>query len=66
MALVVLLFFSSVLLNIVDAVFMCYALDLDTQSVTKAEVHEVFSQVWDLLSTGCYAQEPTFWQASNA
>ncbi|KAL3151941.1 hypothetical protein ABBQ32_001067 [Trebouxia sp. C0010 RCD-2024] len=45
MALVVLLFFSSVLLNIVDAVFMCYALDLDTQSVTKAEVHEVFSQV---------------------
>lgn len=45
MALVVLLFFSSVLLNIVDAVFMCYALDLDTQSVTKSEVHEVFSQV---------------------
>lgn len=47
MALVVLLFFSSVLLNIVDAVFMCYALDLDTQSVTKSEVHEVFSQVRD-------------------
>ncbi|DBA76839.1 TPA: hypothetical protein ACH3X2_008854 [Trebouxia sp. C0005] len=45
MALVVLAFFSSVLLNIVDAVFMCYALDLDTQSVTKSEVHEVFSQV---------------------
>ena len=50
MALVVLLFFSSVLLNIVDAVFMCYALDLDTQSVTKSEVHEVFSQVRSLLS----------------
>ena len=47
MAVVVLLFFSSVLLNIVDAVFMCYALDLDTQSVTKSEVHEVFSQVRD-------------------
>ncbi len=45
MALVVLAFFSSVLLNIVDAVFMCYALDLDTQCVTKSEVHEVFSQV---------------------
>lgn len=50
MALVVLLFFSSVLLNIVDAVFMCYALDLDTQSVTKSEVHEVFSQVRDAPS----------------
>ena len=45
MAVVVLAFFSSVLLNIVDAVFLCYALDLDTQSVTKSEVHEVFSQV---------------------
>ncbi len=50
MALVVLAFFSSVLLNIVDAVFMCYALDLDTQSVTKSEVHEVFSQVSMSLS----------------
>ena len=45
MSLVVLIFFSSVLLNVVDAVFMCYAMDLDTQSVTKSEVHEVFSQV---------------------
>jgi len=50
MALVVLAFFSSVLLNIVDAVFMCYALDLDSQSVTKSEVHEVFSQVSISLS----------------
>lgn len=45
MSLVVLIFFSSVLLNVVDAVFMCYAMDLDTQSVTKPAVHEVFSQV---------------------
>ena len=29
---------------------MCYALDLDTQSVTKSEVHEVFSQVSMSLS----------------
>ena len=45
MSAVVLAFFSSVLLNVIDAVFLCYALDLDTQSVTKQEVHEVFSQV---------------------
>ena len=45
MALVVLSFFGSVLLNIVDAVFVCYALDRDTQTVTQPEVHEVFSQV---------------------
>ncbi len=55
MALVVLAFFSSVLLNIVDAVFMCYALDLDTQSVTKSEVHEVFSQVSITLPCGILA-----------
>ena len=55
MALVVLAFFSSVLLNIVDAVFICYALDLDTQSVTKSEVHEVFSQVSITLSCGILA-----------
>ncbi len=45
MALVVLSFFGSVLLNIVDAVFVCYALDRDTQTVSRPEVHEVFSQV---------------------
>lgn len=65
MALVVLLFFSSVLLNIVDAVFMCYALDLDTQSVTKAEVHEVFSQVCHAPPPDCYAQELTALHATN-
>ena len=36
------------------AVFICYAMDKDTHSVTNAEVHEVFSQVrspvWQLLS----------------
>ena len=36
------------------AVFICYAMDKDTHSVTNAEVHEVFSQVrslsWHLLS----------------
>ncbi|CAL8471654.1 g11196 [Coccomyxa elongata] len=45
MAWVVQAFFAAVLLDIVDAVFICYAMDKDTQSVTRAEVHEVFSQV---------------------
>lgn len=45
MALVVLLFFGSVMLNIVDAVFVCYALDRDTQTVSHPDVHDVFSQV---------------------
>jgi hypothetical protein len=45
MSFVVLAFFGSVLLNIVDAVFFCYAVDKDMQAVTRADVHEVFSQV---------------------
>ncbi|KAK9918484.1 hypothetical protein WJX75_004393 [Coccomyxa subellipsoidea] len=45
MAWVVQAFFAAVLLDIVDAVFICYAMDKDTQSVTRLEVHEVFSQV---------------------
>ena len=45
MAWVVQAFFAAVLLDIVDAVFICYAMDKDTQSVTRADVHEVFSQV---------------------
>ena len=30
--------------DIVDAVFVCYAMDKDTHSVTKPQVHEIFSQ----------------------
>ena len=45
MALVVLTFFGSVMLNIVDAVFICFALDRDTQTISHPEVHEVFSLV---------------------
>lgn len=45
MAALVLTFFSSILLNIVDTCYLCYALDRDRQVVTKEEVHEVFSKV---------------------
>lgn len=38
-------FFASVLLNIVDVVFVCYAMDRDTQAVTRPEVHDVMAQV---------------------
>lgn len=34
-----------VLLNIVEALFVCYAIDRDRSAVTKAEVHEVFALV---------------------
>lgn len=37
--------FMQVLLNIVDALFICYAIDRDRSAVTKVEVHEIFSLV---------------------
>ena len=52
MSMVVLSFFARVLLDIVDAVFFCYAIDKDSHTVTREEVHEVFSQVQHVLH-GC-------------
>lgn len=45
LAIVVLQFCISVLLNVVDAVFICYAMDLDRQLSSKPEVHDVFTAV---------------------
>jgi hypothetical protein len=58
MAWVVQAFFASVMLDIVDAVFICYAMDKDTQSVTRMEVHEVFSQVSPGFALRCAAHHP--------
>ena len=44
MALIVLSFFSTILLNIVDATYLCYAIDIDTQTITKQEVHDIYGQ----------------------
>jgi len=41
----VLSFFSSILLDIVDATYLCYAIDKDTQTITKPDVHEIYSKV---------------------
>ena len=46
MAWIVQSFFAAVMLDVVDAIFICYAMDRDAQAVTNLSVHEVFSQVW--------------------
>ena len=61
MAWVVQAFFASVLLDIVDAVFICYAMDKDHQSVTRLEVHEVFSQVRSSFPINCPVLIPRHW-----
>lgn len=45
LAMIVLQFCVSVLLNVVDAVFVCYAMDLDRQLSSKPDVHDVFTAV---------------------
>ena len=56
------------------AVFICYAMDKDTHSVTNAEVHEVFSQVgspsWLACTVRCLCQihdsVPNLWTSTPA
>ena len=56
------------------AVFICYAMDKDTHSVTNAEVHEVFSQVrlpsWLACTVYClcliHNSLPTLWTSMPA
>lgn len=44
-AALILVFFGSILLNIVDTCYLCYAIDMDREVVTKEEVHNIFSKV---------------------
>eukprot|EP00249_Psilotum_nudum_P019590 c27330_g1_i1 orf=651-2456(-) len=39
---VILLLFSQVLDNVIDTVYICYAIDRDTGAVSKSEVHNVY------------------------
>lgn len=41
----VLAFIASLLLNIVDTVYICYAMDRDTRTITNAEVHAIYAEV---------------------
>ena len=44
-AFVVLMFFVMIMLNVVDAVFLCYAMDKDQNQVHHREFHAVFEEV---------------------
>lgn len=48
-------FFASLLLNVIDAVFICFAMDRDMQSCSRVEVHEIYSK---LPSVGPVVQNP--------
>ncbi len=41
----VLSYVACILLNVVDAVYYCYALDVDKRAVTRPDVHEMFELV---------------------
>lgn len=42
LALVALSLMSTIILNVVDCVYICYALDRDRHAVTRQEVHDIF------------------------
>lgn len=38
-------FFASLIINVVESVYICFALDRDMQAVTRYEVHEVYEKI---------------------
>lgn len=56
--LAVLGFFFGVLLNTVDVVYFCYAMDLDAGTRSRQEVHVVFAQVPGINTQGTAVQNP--------
>lgn len=38
-------FFASLIINVVESVYICFALDRDMQAVTRYEVHEVYNKL---------------------
>jgi len=53
----VLSFLSSILLNVIDTLYYCYATDNDTRRITRSEVHALFAQVPN-IRPGAVVQQP--------
>ena len=45
LSLVILFFFSGIILNATTAVFLCYVIDKENAAVTREQIHEVFAQM---------------------
>ncbi|KAH9317757.1 hypothetical protein KI387_019526, partial [Taxus chinensis] len=41
----ILLFFTHILDNVIDTIYICYAIDKDRRDVSKSEVHDVYVQL---------------------
>jgi hypothetical protein len=55
---VVVSFLSSILMTVIEACYVCYASDLDTQCVSQPEVHQVFAAVPNVHAPGNLVQQP--------
>ena len=49
---------SSILMTVIEACYVCYASDLDTQCVSQPEVHQVFAAVPNVHAPGNLVQQP--------
>jgi hypothetical protein len=43
------LIFASLIINVVEAVYICFALDRDLQAVTRYEVREVYEKIPSII-----------------
>ena len=51
-------FIGSILICVVDSVYVCFAMDLDRQQVSRPEVHQVFLLVPQCHAAGSVVQQP--------
>lgn len=51
----VLAFLASLLLNVLDAAYVCFAMDRDADACSRPEIHELYSQ---LPSVGKLVEQP--------
>jgi hypothetical protein len=58
LGLLALCFINSILLNIVDAVYICFAMDRDAHACTRLEVHEVYSLLPSNKAPGGVVENP--------
>lgn len=53
-ALIVLGFFANTVVLAIDAVYVCYMLDLESNVVTKIEVHELYNELPGCKKVGVF------------
>ena len=54
-------FFTGIVLNTIDTIFICFAMDCDSRQNTRPEVHQIYGKVPSVakaVEAGCWSAPP--------